>query len=204
MSETGSRLAGGWVTPGSGPWLGRRPAGAVLYLVLLGLVVVGGCASLTEPLSYPWKTPEVALAGLRVKELSLARQSFVVRLAVHNPNDRALPITAMTWRLQIEGRDLAEGTAKVDRQVPAFGDALVDLEAEGSLVARDGRPGGSAGAVFDLLGLTEQAAILTLQEGSVTWKVSGTLTLAGSLFPLPYWYSGQVDAKTLAGLRAWR
>jgi LEA14-like dessication related protein len=161
------------------PLVRRRGLAEALRLVL-GLLVLGavlvGCATLTEP----WRAPEVAFVGLRVKEVTLDRQTFVVTLAVHNPNDRTLPIKAMTCRLRIQGSEVVEGEAALDRQIPGFGDALVDLEVAGSL-----------------LGLTQQLPVLALKPGPIQWTVSGTATLADGFLLLPYRYSGQVDAKTL-------
>jgi LEA14-like dessication related protein len=145
-------------------------------LVLLCAVLVSDCASLNEP----WEAPEVAFAGLRVKELTLAQQTFVVTLAVRNPNDRTLPITAMTCRLQIEGREVAQGASTLDRQIPAFGDALVDVEVAGSL-----------------LGLIQQLPALARKDEPIDWTVSGTATIADGVLTLPYRYSGQVSARTL-------
>ena len=145
-------------------------------LVLLCAVLVSGCASLSEP----WEAPEVAFTGLRVKELTLAQQTFVVTLAVRNPNDRTLPIKAMTCRLQIEGREVAQGASTLDRQIPAFGDAVVDVEVAGSL-----------------LGLIQQLPTLARKDEPIDWTVSGTVTIADGFLTLPYWYSGQVDAKKL-------
>jgi hypothetical protein len=152
----------------------RYPANA-LCLGLLCAALVAGCASLTQP----WQAPAVALAGLRVKEITLARQTFVVTLAVKNPNDRALPITAMTYRIQIEGSEVVQGATALDRQVPAFGEALVDVEVAGSL-----------------FGLLEQLPSLALEDRPRDWIVSGTVTIAG-LLTLPYRYSGRVDARQL-------
>lgn len=145
-------------------------------LLLLYAVLFSGCASLTEP----WKAPEVTFAGLRVKQLTLAHQTFVVTLAVGNPNDRALPIKAMTCRLQIEGREVAQGASTLDDQIPAFGNALVNVEVAGGL-----------------LGLAQPLPSLALKEGPIDWTVSGTVTIADGFLPLPYRYSGQVDAHTL-------
>jgi LEA14-like dessication related protein len=122
----------------------------------------------------------VALAGLRVKEVTLARQIFVVTLTVKNPNDRALPIKAMTYRIQIEGREVVQGASTLDRQIPAFGDARVDVEMAGNL-----------------LGLLQQLPSLTQEDVPLDWTVSGTATLADGLLTLPYRYSGQVDTKKL-------
>jgi hypothetical protein len=147
-----------------------------LCLGLLGAALVSGCASLTQP----WQAPAVALAGMRVKEITLARQTFIVTLAVTNPNDRALPITAMTYRIQIEGSDVVQGASVLDRQVPAFGEALVEVEVAGSL-----------------LGLLQQLPSLALEDRPRDWTVSGTATIADGLLTLPYRYSGRVDAKQL-------
>ena len=144
--------------------------------VLLCAVLVAGCATLTER----WQSPEVAFAGLRLKEVTLARQTVIVTLTVRNPNDRPLPIKAMTGRLQVEGNEVARGASTLDRQIPAFGEALVDLDVEGSLV-----------------GLIQQLPSLSLKDAPLDWTVSGTVTVADGFLILPYRYSGQVDAKTL-------
>jgi len=156
----------------------RLPRNA-LGLVLLWAAVAVGCASLAEP----WQAPEVAFAGFRFKEVTLARQTVNITLAVRNPNDRTLPIKAMTYRLQIAGRDVARGASALDRQIPAFGEALVDLEVEGSLI--------------DLI---QQLPRLALKDVPLDWTVSGTATVADGFLTLPYRYSGQVNAGTLLAL----
>lgn len=155
--------------------LSSRPWGLPLGLVLL-LSLLAGCASLTKP----WEAPEVALAGLRVKELTLARQTVVLTLAMRNPNDRTLPIKGLTYRLKLEGNEIAQGASALDRQIPAFGDALVDLDVTGSL-----------------LGLVQQLPALALRDRPLDWTITGTATIADSLLTLPYRYSGQVDPREL-------
>jgi LEA14-like dessication related protein len=154
-----------------------------LCFVFLYTLMITGCASLSEP----WQAPEVAFAGLRITEFTLARQTFVVSLAVRNPNDRALPIKAMTYRLQVEGGEVAAGASTLDRQIPAFGDALVDLEVAGSL-----------------LDLVQQVPALALKDEPVHWTISGTATIADGFLTLPYSYSGQVNARTLLSRGAGR
>lgn len=150
-----------------------------LSLGLLCAFLLSGCAGLTRT----WKAPEVALSSLRVKDLGLARQTFIVTLAVRNPNDRTLPIKAMTYRLKLEGNELAEGASRLDRQIPAFGEAMVDAEVAGSL-----------------LGLLGQMPALALRDEPLDWSISGTATIADGLLTLPYRYSGQVDPKALLAL----
>lgn len=152
-----------------------RPWGLPLGLVLL-LSLLVGCASLTKS----WEAPEVALAGLRVKELTLARQTVVLTLAMRNPNDRTLPIKGLTYRLKLEGNEIAQGASALDRQIPAFGDALVDVDVTGSL-----------------LGLIQQLPALALKDRPLDWTITGTATIADGLLTLPYRYSGQVDPREL-------
>jgi len=153
----------------------RRALVRSLGLLILA-VLLAGCASLTKP----WQAPEVALAGLRVQELTLARQTLVLTLAMRNPNDRTLPIKGLTYRLKLEGNEIAQGASALDRQIPAFGDALVDVEVVGSL-----------------LGLIQQLPALALKDRPLDWTITGTATIADGLLTLPYRYSGQVDPREL-------
>ncbi len=141
--------------------------------------LISGCASLTKS----WIAPEVALAGLRIKELSLVRQVFVVTLTVRNPNDRTLPIKALTYRITLEGNELAQGSSQLDRQIPPLGTALADVEVAGSL-----------------LGITRQLPALALKDRPLDWTVSGTASLANGLLPLPFRWSGRIDPKMLLNM----
>lgn len=145
---------------------------AVFAIVLLA----AGCSTLTKP----WVAPEVSLAGLQAKELTLARQVFIATLDVRNPNDRTLPIKAMTYRLKLDGQELAQGGGALERQIPAFGSERVDVEVVGSL-----------------LGIARQLPALALKGTPVDWTVSGTATVADGLVALPFRYSGQVDPQEL-------
>jgi len=143
---------------------------------LLCAALLSACASLPRS----WEAPELAVRGVRVKELGLARQVFLVTLAVRNPNDRTLPIKAMTYRLKLDGQELAQGGGALDKQIPAFGESQVEVELVGSL-----------------LGLATQLPALALRETPIDWTVSGTATIADGLLTLPYRYSGQVDPQEL-------
>jgi LEA14-like dessication related protein len=156
-----------------------RPLSGTARLTWVALVcaaLLSGCASLTKP----WLAPEVALMGLRAKELSLARQVLVARLAVRNPNDRTLPIKSMTYRLSLEGQELAQGASSLDRQIPAFGESPVDVEVIGNL-----------------LGLAPLLPALLARQTPLNWTLTGTATIADGLLTLPYRYSGQVDPREI-------
>lgn len=155
------------------------PATARFAIWILVAFLLAGCASLTRP----WEAPEVALAGVSVGEIGLARQTFVVTLSVRNPNDRALPIEALTYRLSLEGVELAQGSSALESQIPAFGEAMVDVE-----------------VVSSLLGVAGQLPAMALKDSPLEWQVTGTATLTGGLLRLPYRYSGEIDpARLLSG-----
>lgn len=147
-----------------------------LAAVLLALAALAGCAGLTRP----WLAPEVALVGVQPRSIALDRQTLTLRLAVRNPNDRALPIRAMTYRLKLDGRQVAEGGGALDRTIPALGEALVDVDVTASA-----------------LQLLQQLPALALSDQPVEWRIGGTVTLAGGVVTLPYRYSGRIDPKTL-------
>lgn len=147
-----------------------------LAMLALMLGLLSGCANLTQP----WKSPEVTLVGLQPKELTSTRQVFLTNLLIKNPNDRTLPIKAMTYRLALEGKQVAEGGGALERQIAPFGEERVDVEVIGSL-----------------LGLAQQLPMLMGKNRPLEWTVSGTVALAGGLVTLPYRYSGKVDAQAL-------
>ncbi len=143
---------------------------------VLLVALLAGCASLTKS----WIAPKVALSGLQVKELGLARQTFLATLLVKNPNDRALPIKAMTYVLSLEGNEVARGDSTLEKQIPAFGEANVDVE-----------------VVSGLLDLAARLPALALKDEPLGWTIAGTFTLTGGLITLPYRYSGTIDPVAL-------
>ena len=153
-----------------------RRAWAVCLVLALLAALFAGCASLTKS----WEAPEVRLAGLRVKELGLAQQTLILTLALHNPNDRTLPIKGLTYRLKLEGNEVARGSSALERQIPAFGDALADVEVTASL-----------------LGLIQRLPPLALEERPLEWTITGTARITDGLLALPYRYSGEVDPREL-------
>jgi LEA14-like dessication related protein len=141
--------------------------------VLLVLYLAAGCAGLTAP----WTAPEVALLGAQPKLLGLDRQSFLVNLGVTNPNDRALPIKALSYRVQVEGQDLAEGSSELARLIPAGATEQVDVEVNSNL-----------------LGLMPSLPGLLLTRDTLAWTVSGIayVDAGGVRLPVPYRHSGTI------------
>jgi len=153
-----------------------------LFSALLLLLVLSGCAQLTQ-LTEPWISPEVSMAGFRPGEFTPDRQTFIVSLKVKNPNDRTLPIKGATYALEVEGHEIANGGGDLDRQIPAFGEEVVDVEVNTQL--------------FDL---ARKVPELALTGGSWDYRISGILKLAGGYLPVPFNYGGEVEAADLMQL----
>jgi len=143
---------------------------------LVALLLLAGCATLSKP----WATPEIRPMGLRPTELRADRQSFLLNLLVKNPNDRTLPIKALTYHLSLDGTEIASGASALERQIPAFGEETVDLEVNGNLIS-----------------LVSRIPSLALGGSDLEWKITGTVTVADGLLTLPYRYSGTVSPQML-------
>jgi LEA14-like dessication related protein len=149
-----------------------------LTLLLCAIALLAGCSTLTAP----WTAPEVVLLGAQPKLVGLDRQSFLVNLAVKNPNERTLPIKGLSYRILVEGQELAEGASALARLIPAGATEQVDVEVGSNLLA-----------------LMPTLPQLLLTKDELGWTVSGIayVEVAGVRLPLPYRHSGTIAPKAL-------
>jgi len=159
-----------------------RPARPHPLSALLWLLVLSGCAQLAQ-VTKPWASPEVSMAGFRPGEFTPDRQTFIVSLKVRNPNDRTLPVKGATYALEVEGHEIANGGGELERQIPAFGEEVVEVEVD-----------------TRLLDLIQKVPTLTLTGGRWDYRISGILRLAGGYLPVPFNYGGEVEAADLMRL----
>ncbi len=143
--------------------------------LLCATLLLSACASLT----HDWLPPEVQLRSITPERIGLDQQTLRVGLNLKNPNDRMLPIKAMTYKLSLEGNEIAQGGGALDKQIPAFGEAPVEV----SLVA-------NAASALGLL------PTLALRRDPIAYRISGTATVAGFV-PIPYRFSGEVKPDEL-------
>lgn len=149
----------------------RRPHFAVVAVVLL--VAFAGCASLarkTEP-------PVVTLAGIELLEVGLIEQRYLLRLRVQNPNDFALPLEGLDYRVVLNDFEFARGVSRANVSVPAFESAVVDVE-----------------GVSNLSSVLHQLQRLGSGEPEVfTYALSGHVKLGNYPLKLPFDYRGEVN-----------
>jgi len=142
-----------------------------LFCCLL-LAVLAACAGLSG-LS---QKPEISLAGLDLLELGLFEQRFAFRLRIRNPNDVALPISGLTFAVDLNGQPFASGLSDKAVTVPRFGEAVLDVTATSNL-----------GSVLRQL--------RELQKGGrerVDYRLSGRVMVDG-LGALPFERKGEIE-----------
>jgi len=94
-----------------------------LALLLLPALFLGGCASMQRLAASAFAPPRLQLDQVRIAEVDLVGTTVVLDFTIDNPNDLALRVTSATWRLQVEGAQVSEGTLPGGLTLPARGQA---------------------------------------------------------------------------------
>jgi LEA14-like dessication related protein len=145
----------------------------VLCLLLAGCAGTGGYRD----------SPQVALLSIEPLDLPTAEQHYALRLRILNPNDVALPVSGIDYSIEINRQQFAYGVSRQSVQIPAHGEALLDVE-----------------VVSRLLNVLRQAQQLAEQgSGVIGYRVSGRLSLERSPVRVPFDYSGQLNWVPAAG-----
>jgi len=143
---------------------------AVIWLAALFLCA---CATLS-----PYKeSPRVSLVSIRPQEMRVLEQRFALQLRILNPNDVAIPINGLSYAIEINNREFAYGVSRQAVEIPAFGEALLDVE-----------------VVSNLLNVVKQLQAMQGEtRNSLAYRLSGKISLANSPVSLPFDYSGELS-----------
>ncbi|WP_426150164.1 LEA type 2 family protein [Pseudomonas sp. DC3000-4b1] len=108
-----------------------RLARSMVQLVGLAFLLgLGGCATW---LTGNYDDPEVHLKRVEVVKARLLEQRFRLRFEILNPNDQALPVRGLTYKVTLEGIPLAEGEDDSWFSVPANERAIHVVEVRTNL-----------------------------------------------------------------------
>ena len=122
----------------------------VVFAVVLAALTLAGCAATH------FETPRLSVADVEVLGGELWQQRLRVRMHVHNPNERALPIKSIEYTLEVQGQPFASGESSAPFVVPALGDAEFDMNVTtnvaGALMGVLSRYGGSGEIDYRLVG----------------------------------------------------
>jgi LEA14-like dessication related protein len=138
----------------------------------LAAVIAGlpGCAVLSH-----WQTPTLSVLNIQLGHSDLWQQHLQVRMSVHNPNDRELPVEGLDYSLEVNGEECAHGQSGASFVVPARGDAEFDMNVTAN----------AAAAVLRMFAHGNAAA--------VQYRVRGKVRLsAGLLRSVPFDQQGEL------------
>jgi LEA14-like dessication related protein len=142
---------------------------AAALAAVLAAVLLGGCAPKLE-------RPTLAVVGVQLVSGDLLQQRLKVRLRVHNPNDRALPVKSIEYTLEVAGEPFASGESAEPFTVPALGETEFDMNVTTNL----------AGTLLKLLARGSGP-----QGQDVPYRLAGKLSLsAGLLRSIPFEQQG--------------
>jgi len=108
-----------------------RAARGMRHALLAALLSASGCSLLAPHL----ERPELSVIGVQLLKGDLLHQELKVRLQVHNPNDRELPIKRLAYALDLDGQQFAHGESYASFVVPARGDAEFDMSVSANLAS---------------------------------------------------------------------
>lgn len=110
--------------------LKRLPVYPLVLLTAL-LCLLSGC-SLLQP---RFEKPTVQLTSIRMAPAQGMEQRFTVGLRVVNPNASALPLRGISYTLNLQGFDLANGVASQIAPIPAYGETTIYVDVVVSLLS---------------------------------------------------------------------
>ena len=102
--------------------LTSRP-GAAVFLGILGLLLMGGCASLNPSL----EAPRISLINMTPLSSEGMESAFELELRLINPNDVPLNLKGIDCRLEINDSTIASGVSNQAAELPALGTLVYPL-----------------------------------------------------------------------------
>jgi LEA14-like dessication related protein len=82
-----------------------------------------------------WQAPSLAVVNVQMGHSDLWQQHLQVRMSVHNPNERELPVQGLNYILEVNGEECAHGESGASFVVPARGDAEFDMNVTANAAA---------------------------------------------------------------------
>jgi LEA14-like dessication related protein len=99
--------------------------------VLAGaLLLLAGCASTLK-----LEAPKLSVVSMKMQSADIFSQRLQVRMRVQNPNDRELPVKGISYRIEVNDSELAQGLTNSPFVVPALGEAEFDVQVTANLAS---------------------------------------------------------------------
>jgi LEA14-like dessication related protein len=150
-----------------------------LAIVLVALLL-GGCAGL-QPYA---ETPRVSLVSIKPLDMQMLEQRFVLELRIMNPNSAAIPVSGLSYALEINQREFAYGVSQQAVTIPPYGEALLQVEVASNLL----------NVMRQLQQLGDSPG-----DGGLEYRLHGKIGLADQVRGLPFDYAGKLGYRESDG-----
>lgn len=96
--------------------------------VVVVATALAGCASALK-----LEAPQLSVISMKVQSADIFSQRMLVRMRVMNPNARELPVKGISYRIEVNDAELAQGLTDTAFVVPAMGEAEFDVQVTANL-----------------------------------------------------------------------
>lgn len=140
--------------------------------ILLLAWALGGCSAFVPKL----ERPHLSIVNVEVLSSTLWVQRLRVHIRVENPNARPLPVSALSYSIEVGGQELAHGAANESFVIPALGESEFATDVSANM----------AGALLTILGRSHDRA-----NDSIDYRIVGKVVLAdGFARSIPFEHQG--------------
>jgi LEA14-like dessication related protein len=95
---------------------------------VVAAMALASCAS-----AFKLEAPQLSVISMKVQSADLFSQRMLVRMRVLNPNARELPVKGISYRIEVNDAELAQGLTDTAFVVPAMGEAEFDVQVTANL-----------------------------------------------------------------------
>ena len=113
----------------------RERLGCAIVLAMAMAMAMALALSGCSVLWAHWQAPSLTVVNIQLGHSDLWQQHLQVRMSVHNPNDRELPVQGLSYTLDVNGEECAHGESGASFVVPARGDAEFDMSVTANAAA---------------------------------------------------------------------
>ena len=153
-------------------------------LIFMAMVSLIGCATMGNQM----EPPRIGLSSIRVLQISGLETTFEVDLRIINRSGRSLAIEGIDCELSLSDRQLAEGVANPQIEIPAYADAIVTVKVFSSML--------------DMIGVARRLikhARKPVSGEKIAYAISGHLQVrdTGWFGKVPFDSKGEIDLEGL-------
>lgn len=141
-------------------------------LLIFIAATLAGCSSLGGLK----EKPRVSVAGVEVVDGGLFEQRYRLQLRVQNPNPVDLPIRAVDYQVEINGKPFATGLSNRGVTVPRYGTGILEVDGTSNLAAV----------------LRQIKDFDFLREQALPYVIRGTLRVTDHDISIPFEHRGDV------------